>query len=257
MNAKFFPLLLSLTLFLTGCGKDENESNASDPQTKQEEDHQAVFVAFNHKDYDRTLQLANNYMNNYPQDPSVPKLKLMMADIWYEQERYPESYMAYREFERMYPAEERAEYAAYKAAHAKFNQANHIDCDATPTEETVMLCQEYKARSDYQQFRRQIVDLERTCQQRLVDKEFYVANTYMTQQRFASAHKRLEHIEEAFDLEKFGGRDKLTFFKAKLAKQENDTEQLVALVDSLGTEFPRSKFTAMAQQLTKPGLLFG
>lgn len=259
MNTKKILLCaLGLTLFtLNGCKKEAEEVAAEDTGTKQEQEHKAIFVAFNHKNYDHTLQLANAYINNYPQDKQVPALKLMMADIWYEQAEYPQSYVAYREFERMYPAEPRAEYAAYKAAHAKFNQANSIDCDSTPTQETVMLCQEYKARADYQQFRRQIEDLENTCQQRLVDQEFYIANTYMTQQRLASARKRLEEIEDRFDLEQFGGRDKLNFYRAKLAKQENNTEELAVLVDDLASEFPQSKFTAMAQQLTKPGLFFG
>lgn len=259
MNTKKLTLLaLGLTLFaLNGCKKDTEETALEEGTTKQEQEHKAIFVAFNNKNYDHTLQLANNYMNNYPQDKQVPALKLMMADIWYEQAEYPQSYVAYREFERMYPAEPRAEYAAYKAAHAKFNQANSIDCDSTPTQETVMLCQEYKARTDYQQFRRQVEDLENTCQQRLVDQEFYIANTYMTQQRLASARKRLEDIEEKFDLELFGGQDKLNFYKAKLAKQENNTEELAALIGDLESDFPQSKFTAMAQRLTKPGLLFG
>ncbi|MGD1997291.1 MAG: outer membrane protein assembly factor BamD [Candidatus Dependentiae bacterium] len=254
---KYTLLLLALSLFaLNGCKKDAVESDAQSDQTKEEQDHRAIFVAHNNKNYDHTLQLIGNFLNDHTQSKHEQSLRLMMADVLYEQESYHAAYDAYRSYEQNYPASPRAEYAAYKAAHAKFNQANRIECDSTPTEETVLLCQEYKARSDYQQYRRQIEDLENTCQQRLVDKEFYVANTYMTQQRFASARKRLEQIEEKFDLDLFGGADKLNFYKAKLAKQENNTEALAALIGEMEVAHPQSKFTAMAQQLNKPGLFF-
>lgn len=259
MNRKKLTLLLlGLSLFaLNGCKKEAAENDGAENQTKEEQDRRAIFVAHNHKDYERTLQLIGTFLNDHTQSKHEQPLRLMTADVLYEQEAYHAAYDAYRIYEQNYPASTRAEYAAYKAAHAKFNQANRIDCDSTPTEAAVLLCQEYKARTDYQQYRRQIEDLENTCQQRLVNKEFYVANTYMTQQRFASARKRLEHIEDKFDLELFGGADKLNFYKAKLAKQENNTEELATLIGELETGHPQSKFTAMAQQLTKPGLLFG
>ena len=243
--------LLAVSCFvlaLGGCGKQAAEKEAAQGKSKQEQA-EAIFLAFNNKDYTSSGTLLASYLNAYPDDDKVPSFKLMLADLQYEQEQYPQAYVGYRDFAERYPAHAQAEYATYKAAHAKFAQANHVNCDATPTEETIRYCKSYLARNDFTQFREQMRNLERTCQQRLIDREFYIANNYINQHKLVSAKNRLDSIKTSFDLAAYNAEDKALFYEAKLAKEEHKSDELAQLVENLHAQHPQSHFTAMADRL--------
>lgn len=259
MKKTFFILLCGFGLFMGGCLK-KTEVAVQAPADTAEKRVQliaAIFTAVNKHEYESAQRLIHDFIEAYPSDAEVSSMKLMMADVAYEQEHFAESYEAYRHFLEYFPAHQRAEYALYKAAHAKFNQANHVTCDSTPVEEALGICREYMAHKEYVQYRGQVEDLARTCERNLLDKELYVVNSYLNQQRYASARNRLAYVAQKFDLSQ-SGKDHYYFCCAKLARAENDDASLARFVDDLHGEFPRSQFTAMADRLAgKRGLLFG
>ena len=252
-----YGLVLSglLLLALGGCKKNVKKEEV----VADKKDHSsAIFTAFNTKDYEGALHHIGKFVEAHPEDAQVASFKLMVADIKYEQGKFAESYEGYHHFQQYYPADTRAEYASYKAAHARFNQANHVSCDTSAVEDTMQLCNAYKEREDFQQFRPQIEDLFRTCQQHMIDNEFYVVNSYLNQNRLQSAKHRLASIEEKYNFQNSAGRDKLLFYQAKLAKCEHNQDKLVELVNDLNNEYPRSTFTAMASRLSgQSGTLLG
>jgi len=246
-------------LLVGGCKKKEATTEVAPALTPEQKKGMVsdIFIAVNKRDYETAHRLILKYLDLYPGDSEVVSFKLMLADIAYEQGKYAEAYEAYCHFQEYYPADPHSEYVAYKAAHAKFNQANHVTCDSTPVEKTLELCKAYLARRDYVRYRTQMEDLERTCQRNLLDKELYVVNSYLNQRRYASARHRLTFISQKFDLEE-NGKDHYLLCMAKLAKAENNTEELSRVVDDLHAEYPQSQCTAMADRLAgRKGLLFG
>lgn len=236
---------------VVGCRKQEVAKQEHAPQSNEakKDDVATIFTAFNERHYEQAQHAIGKFIEEYPEDSHIPSFKLMVADMKYELGQFESAYEGYRHFQQYYPANEQAEYASYKSAHAKFNLANHVNCDTAPIDATIALCRDYTSRSDYQQFRRQMEDLQRTCQRHLLDKEFYVVNTYINQSRLASARHRLDQIKQNFDLESDGTQDKLFFYQAKLAKSENNLDELHQMVDDLTALYPRSQFTAMASRL--------
>jgi len=253
-------LLLSAGLVVSGCLKKTEKAQVAPAADSKEQKQQLaadIFLAANKHEYDNASRLITAFLDQYPSDSEIPLFKLMLADVKYEQERFAEAYEAYKSFQEYYPAHQRTEYALYKAAHAKFNQANHITCDSGPVEDTLKLCEEYGHHADYGTYKDKMDDLARTCERNLLDKELYIVNSYLNHQRYASARNRLDYIAQRFDLSK-DGKDHYYFCRAKLARAENDTENLARLVDDLHTEYPRSQFTVMADRLAgKRGLIFG
>ena len=239
---------------LSGCGKKNKDAHV--PSGDATEQSQSIFTAFNNRDYNDAKFLIARFVEQHPEHDLVSAFRLMIADINYEQGHFPEACEAYNFFREFYPADEHAEYAAYKAAYAKFNQAHHVTCDSGPVEATLTLCKNYKEREDYQQFRPQIDDLEATCHRHLLHKELYVVNSYIDQSNLNSAHHRLGYIKENFDLSD-GGQEKVMFYEAKLAKRENNASELSRLLDEMHEAYPESQFTAMAQKLTGSGGFFG
>ncbi len=246
-----------LGLFVGGCGKKKEEAAPVSATPEQKQEMVAnIFTAVNKHDYENAQHMMSQFIELFPGDPEMASFKLMIADVTYEQKKFAEAYEAYRHFQEYYPADQRAEYASYKAAHAKFHQAHHVACDTTPIEDTLKLCRDYTSHSDYVRYRHQIEDLARTCEHNLFDKELLVVNSYLSQQRFASARHRLDYVAQKFDLSQVN-KDHYLFCKAKLAKAEKNTQELVQLVDDLHAEYPQSQFTAMADRLVgKRDLLF-
>lgn len=236
---------------ISGCRKQESAQAEVVPQNEEvkKQDVDTIFTAFNARHYEHAQHAIGKFIENYPEDTHIPSFKLMVADMKYELGQFEQAYEGYRHFQEYYPANEQAEYAAYKAAHAKFNLANHVNCDTAPIDATIALCRDYTSRSDYKQFRNQMEDLQRTCQRHLLDKELYVLNTYINQSRLASARHRLDLIKQNFNLEGGGAHDKLLFYQAKLAKCENNSDELQQMVSDLTELYPRSQFTAMASRL--------
>lgn len=260
MKKIFCVLLVGAGLVLGGCGKKKEEPEkvvVVDAAERKKELVANIFTAVNKRDYDNAQRMIADFIDFYPGDTEIPSFKLMLADVKYEQEKFAEAFEAYEHFQEYYPADQHAEYAAYKAAHAKFNQANHVACDSTPIEKTLELCRSYLAHRDYLRYRAQMEDLARTCERNLLDKELYVVNSYITQNRFASARHRLSTVADRFELS-MEGKAHYLYCKAKLAKAENNEGELAATMDDLHTGFPESQFTVMADRLAgKKSLLFG
>ena len=245
-------------VFVSGCRKKQEApvEVGADSVEKKKELAAKIFTAVNKRNYESAQDMLATFVDLYPGDGEIASFKLMVADVKYEQGKFEEAYEAYKHFQEYYPADQRAEYALYKSAHAKFNQAHHAACDSTPIEETVEICRNYLNHPDYLRYRTQIEDLVRTCEKNLLDKELYVVNSYLTQQRFASARHRLEYVTQKFDLAQ-SGQDHVLYLKAKLAKAENDQGELARVVDDLHAQYPQSPVTAMADRLLgQRGLLF-
>ncbi len=249
MKKSLLYMLCGAVFLFAGCRKKtEIVAEVVDTTEKKKELAASIFAAVNKRNYEAAQRMITSFIDSYPDDNEVASFKLMLADVSYEQEKYAEAFEAYQHFQEYYPADQRAEYALYKTAHAKFNQAHHVACDSTSTEQALQLCRQYLARADYVRYRGKIEDLARTCEHNLLDKELYVAMSYVGQQRFASARYRLQYIAEKFDLSEYG-KDHLLLCKAKLAKAENNEHELVQIVDDLHAAYPLSQFTAMADRL--------
>jgi outer membrane assembly lipoprotein YfiO len=236
---------------VSGCKKEVKKEETIET-TSTSERHQrltaTILQAMNNRDYETVQRALGQFFDEYPNDKETARFKLLLADTLYEEGNYEAACEAYNSFREYYPADTHVEYALYKEAHAKFNCSNHVNCDSAPVEATLALCREYRNHGEYQKYRQHMADLERTCQKNLLDKELYVAKSYLDQNRLASARHRLNSIEETFDLSEFG-KDQLGFYRLQLAKRENDTQAMAELMDDLHTMHPNSPFTAMAHRM--------
>lgn len=250
-NSYLITGLFAIALIISGCGKEKEKK---EPEQSREDKQHVIVAAINNKSFQEAEQMLSDYIKNYPDDPKIAAYRLMLADVHYELENYETAYDLYNTFGELYPVDQRAEYAAYKSAHAMFAQSHGIACDATPTERTIELCENYQNHPEYLEFRGQMEDLEQTCKQRLLEKDFYVANSYLNQNRLQSAQHRLDTIEKNYELKDKGGRDRLLFYRAQLAKKLSDSEELEGLISELHELHPQSQFTAMADRLQSRSL---
>lgn len=239
-------------LFSTGCVSEKDVSEVGGVvQGMREESYASLSRSFKEGLYARAVVELRSFMEQYPDDERRALCQLMLADALYELKEYPEAYERYRHFADFYPADRRAEYALYKGAHAKFAQAPGVHCDSTAVEEAQALCTEYLAHEEYKTYRTLMESLEQKCTQRLLEKELYIAYSYLHEGRVQSARQRLDDIKKNFDVEKQGVGDRVLYYEARIAHQQNRSADAEASLEALRATYPQSHFTTMAQLLTK------
>ena len=162
----------------------------------------------------------------------------------------------YHHFYELYPSDEKAEYASYKAALCKYKQRSRYDCDSTVVETTLALCDTHLKNSHYLRYRKDIEDLKQTCTERLVDKEVYVFNSYLNRHQFKSAQNRLKHLRETYFPGKPSLEPRLLFLEGKLARYQKKSDKVHDVITTLVEKYPDTRFARMAQGLVKKNFFF-
>jgi outer membrane assembly lipoprotein YfiO len=190
-------------------------------------------------------QLVTQHSDNQ----NIASYKLMLADLYFKTGRYIQSYELYDHFRELYPSDVRAEFASYRSILSKYHQMSRMDRDSTETENTLELCKKHLLNPQYLRYRKDVGDIERTCRQRLVDKEVYVYNVYLRQKKLKSAENRLKHLRDTYLSTEADLEPRLLYLEGKLARRKKESETVKEKVITLVNKYPDSPFTRMARSL--------
>lgn len=245
MKRYFYKLLIfSLPLLLlNGCAKQQQD-------TQPKEDLKAKAVALVNKNkHEEAIETLENFINKNPDDNEIHKYKLALADLHFKQGNYPSAYTMYLHYSQYYPADKKAEYAQYHAILSKFYQTLKPDCDQTATEEAIQLCKNYLERIVNQRYRKDVGDIQNTCEHKLFNKEIYVYNFYLKQGNFEAAKTRLNNIKKQYATKKQALEPQLLYLECKLAEKKNDSNLIKKNIEQLINRFPESQYTRMAEAI--------
>lgn len=153
---------------------------------KEQKDTDLVFTAF-------------YYLMSVCQDHVRMKTyKLDLADYTYGLESYEKAAKAYEEFCLLYPGSQESEYAQYKLILCTFYISLEADRDQVDTAKTINLIVHFMQKAREQKFIDEMQSIFKICRKRLFQHEVIVFETYVKQQKFTGAKKRLDFIEERF-----------------------------------------------------------
>ena len=98
-------------------------------------------------------------------------------------------------------------------------------------------------------YAKDVLDIKRTCEQRLIDKEVHICNSYMHDGKYQSARNRLKGLRQEWLVEYEDLEPRLLYLEGKLAKKEHDDQSMQERVMVLVEKYPDSSFTRMARSL--------
>ncbi|KKP24187.1 MAG: Outer membrane assembly lipoprotein YfiO [candidate division TM6 bacterium GW2011_GWF2_28_16] len=254
-NLKFLRLILaSLILFLAPqCAKEEKKVD----DLSFEELKQKTLSALKEKKYQEAIKPLEVLVAQHSEKKDLSKYKLMLAESYFNTGDLPSAYQMYANYKEFYPSDKKAEYAYFQSIKSKFYQTLRIDCDQSDTEQTINLCKDYLKNNNYTEYRKDIEDIEYTCQRKLVDKEVYVYNFYLNKGKLKSAKNRLTYLKENYLNKDEKLTPRILFLEAKLAQKEKNQLELSKKIEQLMDQYPESNFTRMAQSLvTKNNFVF-
>ena len=234
------PFILAL---LNGCAKQQ------DKEPSKEELKAKTVALFNKEKHEEAAEALDSFINKYPDDPEIHKYKIALADLHFKQGNYPSAYTLYQHYAQYYPADKKAEYSQYYAVLSKFYQTLKPDCDQTATEETIQLCKNYLNRPVNQRYRKDVSDIQNTCEHKLINKEIYVYNFYLKQGKYDAANIRLNNIKKQYLAKKKSLEPQLLYLECKLAEKKKNSELIKKNIEQLITQHPESQYTRMAEAI--------
>ncbi len=165
---------------------DENQLSDLIDYAKEKKDSDLVYTAF-------------YYIMSVCQDHARMKTyKLGLADYCYAQQSYEKAAKTYEEFCLLYPGSSESEYAQYKLILCTFYISLEPDRDQADTIKTINLIIHFMQKARDKKFIDEIQSILKTCRKRLFQHEVIVFETYVKQQKFTGAKKRLDFMEEQF-----------------------------------------------------------
>ena len=236
--------LVSILLLLTNCAKQENKEKMELEELKKH-----AFNALDKKKHEEAIDTLEHVITRYADHPDISKFKLLLADTYFKEGKFPQATKLYGHFVQYYPSDEKAEYAHYKAILSQFYQTLRVDCDQSTTATTIGLCEGYTKVQTNKQYLKDVLDIQNTCEHKLIDKEIYVFNFYLKEGNYNAATSRLASIRKLYAEKKPALEPRLLYLECKLAKHQNKDDVVEKNIQTLYDKFPHSQFTQMTKAL--------
>jgi outer membrane protein assembly factor BamD len=221
-----------LLLVLAGCSwsKNKPEKTADDLVADGQ-------MYFEEEQFDKAIKSYKKLKDWYPFSVHAKGAGLKIADAYYLMESYDEAIIAYNEYERMHPNDEKIPYVIYQVGLCDFDRIETIDCDATATQNALLTFQRLKERfpdSDYAMQAKPNID---TCRQNLAEKEMYIGQFYFKSEKYKAALARFAGVVTDFsDLGLYQqALDQMAQCKAMIARDQEASER-VAMPDAGDSE---------------------
>jgi len=149
---------------------------------------------YQHGYYKNAREFYTRLKEEHPLHEYAALAELGIADSFYSDKEYLDAENAYRDFVTLYPNNENIPYALYQIGMCHYLQIGAIDRDQT---ETIKARREFErliARYPQSKLAPLAEKLVRECKQKMAENEFYVAEFYFKQKKYAAALKRFETI---------------------------------------------------------------
>jgi len=181
-------------------------------------------------------------------------LRTELGDLYFDLGKFQRAGKIYGQYVLFYPGGEDIEYASYKAILCRFYETLSYDRDQTKTEETLALIGQFKEKKEvYHTYMKDVLQIEKQCVQKLIDKEIYICNFYITKGSYKAAQNQLEHIRSKFVRSNRWLEPDLLGLEIVIAQKKGDTKLQEQKERELARRFPQ-KETEILAQVNKPKL---
>jgi outer membrane protein assembly factor BamD len=86
---------------------------------------------YDERRYEEASRIFQTVKDRYPYSSSAPIAQLRLADVHFEKYEFEDAYLAYDEFERLHPRNERIPYVMYRKGMCEFEQVTTMDREQT------------------------------------------------------------------------------------------------------------------------------
>ena len=214
-------LILVLMLALAGC-------SWSKPKTEKTAEELAADGRsyFTDEKYDKAISSYKKLKDWYPFSVHAKEAELKIADAHYRRESYDEAILAYNEYERMHPNDEKVPYVIYQVGRCDFDRMETVDRDATATRQALQTFQRLVTQFPESEYAEKAASHIDTCLRQLAAKEMDIGLFYFNFEKYEAALYRFAAVVE--DYPDFGLHQQALDYTAKCRTKIEAQQKLAA-----------------------------
>jgi outer membrane assembly lipoprotein YfiO len=193
----FAYILLALAvLVLSGCPHLFTADNP-DKELSPDELFKKAEQAFEAKNYSESVDLYGR-LKLVPDFKDMAKVYVRIGDAYFNDKAYEKAIGGYTQFLDLYPNDKEVPRVRYNMAMCLYNQIKRSDLDAVNIENSAKDFKKLADNPDAGEWGKKAQEKYTECRKMLAEKEYEKANTYISQSKYSSARKVLERIRDEF-----------------------------------------------------------
>lgn len=249
--------LIVLSLFLLGfkgCPASETSTATDQRAAIAKEDllqKKEASVAAN--DMEHVAMYLEQLVVQHPDAPECKGWRLQLGEVYLTLGNLEPAYRVFRDYTKLYPNDSNTEEASFQALFTKYKQTVRMrqECDVTEAQKTIKLCKKYLEDPSHTNRRTEVEDIQKTCENRIVNKEAYILDTYLVHGKIDSAKSRLASLKELYLPANAELEPHVMYLECKVARAENRSDAVQQIYTDLRSKYPESPFVKLAQPLAK------
>lgn len=256
MRAGGLIVLSMLLLGFKGCGKDATANKTAQDlraSAAKEDLLQKHAEAVAMSDKERAAGALEQLVVQHPDAAECKQWRLQLASTYLELNNLEPAYRVYRDYTKLYPNDPNTEEAGFQALFTKYKQTVRMrqECDVAEARKTIKLCKKYLENPRHVTHRLEAEDIQKTCENRIVNKEIYIFDTYLAHGRIESAKTRLASLKEMYVPANNDLEPHVLYLECKLARADKRPEDVKRIYTDLQSKYPESSFVKLAQTQAK------
>ncbi len=241
MTHRFLPLLLVI-LLLAACSGKETIPRHSAEQYFQEGER-----FFEAKLYEDAIASWEKVRDTYYSPELNMLAELKIAEAYFYAERYEEAALAYADFLKQHPNDDRTPDIMYRLGISYYRQILSADRDQTSTENAKRVFEDLIQRFPDDKNAEEVGYLIQRCRNRLAEHEVYVGRFYLRTDKYSSAINRLETMLTSYP--NYYYRDEAYYYLGRAYLKTGEKDKAKTAFNKLFEEFPGSDYIIEAQEI--------
>ena len=188
-------ILLTLTLAHLGSGCSSGKVNESDPKSMYEDAEKDI----KNDRYLLALDKLRVVKSKFSYTSYGALAQLRIGDVYFLQESYPEAASAYESFVELYPKNEKAAYALFRAGESHFKDIPaKTERDLKSAESTISTLNNYIKKFPTGEFIARANEMKSFAYNKLGEKELSIAEFYIRRKKNDAARIRLQKLLDLY-----------------------------------------------------------
>lgn len=225
-------ILILMPWFLS-CASEEKDANTPEGLFKIAQEYDQA------ERYDVAIQKYAELKNKFPYSSVATAAELAIADLHYKRESFSEAQISYQNFRDLHPKYQKIDYVIFKTGMSFFMQLpDSTDRDLTVASDAIYHFDEVLKKYPGSAYQKEATENREKAFIMLAEKEIYIADFYLRQEKFEPALARYENVLAKYS--GFGLDPKALAGAVRAAAKTNNTAKQKKYSETLQSKYNNS-----------------
>lgn len=207
--------------------------------------------------YQEAIEKFNQVKAKYPFSRYATEAELMIADAYFEDEKYTDAADAYQEFIKLHPSHPMTDYAAFRVALSYFKDApsdwfflppSH-EKDQSSNLKAQQAFTEFLTKYKGSKYEKEAKEYLEKVNLKLINHDLYIARFYLKRNKFEAVENRIKGLIRRYGV--IDGMEEALYLLCYSLYMQDKQEEFKKVFSEMKERFPKSTFINKIQNLLK------